>query len=129
MKYNLFIGRWCPFHNGHKYIIDTFVNNGEAVCIAIRDTVERYPVSLRKLMIRTIYPNEEMVKIIIIPDIKQVCTGRKVGYALVEVPKNIALISGTDIRESLGATIPTHDGWIKVPPEVKKIIDEFEKNE
>jgi len=37
MKYCLFIGRWSPFHEGHKYIIDSFVNNGKNVCIAVRD--------------------------------------------------------------------------------------------
>ena len=83
MTRTLFIGRWCPFHNGHKTIIDSFVKNGKPVCIAIRDTKEKYPVWLRMLMIREVYKEEfynDMVKIIVIPDIDQVAVGRKVGY-------------------------------------------------
>lgn len=28
MGTKLFIGRWAPFHAGHKYLIDSYVNNG-----------------------------------------------------------------------------------------------------
>lgn len=129
MKYNLFIGRFSPFHNGHKFIIDTFVNNREAVCIAVRESEEIYPVFLRMAMIRAVYPNRDMVKIISIPDIKQVCVGREVGYALMEVPTNISLISGTEIIDSIGAKVPNEYGWINVPTKVKEIIEEFEKDE
>ncbi len=125
MKYNLFIGRWSPFHNGHKYIIDSFVDNGKPVCIAVRDSDEMYPVSLRMAMIRAVYPDEEKVKIIVIPDIETVCVGRKVGYSLVEVPENISIISGTDIRE-YHVNREYGGGFYNVPKEVKELIEEFE---
>tara|TARA_Y100000310_G_C20697319_1_gene826636 strand:+ start:2635 stop:2847 length:213 start_codon:yes stop_codon:yes gene_type:complete len=28
MAKKLFIGRWMPFHQGHKYIVDSFLNRG-----------------------------------------------------------------------------------------------------
>jgi len=130
MKYNLFIGRFSPFHIGHKYIIDSFVNNGKPVCIAIRDSEEKYPVAVRAGMIKAVYINEiikDLVKVIIIPDIEQVCIGREVGYGLMEVPEHIALISGTEIRESIENRIITDNGWINVPPEVKEIIEAYER--
>ena len=103
MKYNLFIGRWSPFHNGHKYIIDSFLNNGKPVCIAIRDSDDKYPADYRKFMIESVY-SEEMergeVMVILIPDIEQVCLGRGVGYSIVEVPDDIKRISGTEIRDN-----------------------------
>ena len=37
-KYSLFIGRWQPFHKGHKFIIDHALKQGKNVAIAIRDT-------------------------------------------------------------------------------------------
>lgn len=37
-KYALFIGRWQPFHNGHKHLIDSALLRGDDVCIAIRNT-------------------------------------------------------------------------------------------
>ena len=103
MKFNLFIGRWAPFHEGHKYIIDSFVNNGKPVCIAIRDTVmsmkDPFPIELREKRIRDIYGNNELVKIVRIPDIESVCVGRNVGYSIIETPQNIAKVSGTMKRQ------------------------------
>ena len=115
MKYNMFIGRWAPFHEGHKYIVDSFVNNGKPVCIAIRDSEEDYEVELRKQMIEKVYEGNELVKVIIIPDIEMVCVGRGVGYALMQAPEEIQKISGTGVRAG------TCDA---VPEEVKEILDE-----
>lgn len=128
MKYNLFIGRWCPFHNGHKTIIDSFLNNGRPVCVAIRETDEMYPVLVRHEMIRAVYEEEYksgLLKIITIPDIEQVCIGRKVGYSLVEVPEKIALISGTAIRE-YHVNRKDGGGFYNVPQVVKRIIEVYE---
>lgn len=116
-KYNLFIGRFVVFHIGHKTIIDSFVNNGKPVCIAIRDTDEEYPVSLREEMIKAVYKDEieaGMLKIITIPDIEQVCLGRGVGYCIVEVNRDIKQISATDIRAGRS---------FDVPDEVKEVIE------
>ena len=38
MKYSLFIGRYQPFHQGHQELIETVLNDGKNVCIAVRDT-------------------------------------------------------------------------------------------
>lgn len=120
MKYRLYIGRWCPFHDGHRLIVDAMVKNGQPVCIAVRETNEKYPVSLRVQMIAACYPGEiqsGMVRIITIPDIESVCVGRGVGYALVEAPEEIQKISGTGIRQGTCNA---------VPKEVQEIIDEWE---
>lgn len=117
MKYTLFIGRWSPFHCGHKYIIDTYVRNNKSVCIAIRDSKEKYSLDLRKKMIRSCYKEEireGRVKIIVIPDIETVAVGRDVGYSIVEVPDNIRLISGTKIRQNL---------CYELPSSVKRILE------
>ena len=37
-KYALFIGRWQPFHNGHKHIIQNALDEGKNVLIACRET-------------------------------------------------------------------------------------------
>jgi len=117
MKYCLFIGRWSPFHEGHKYIIDSFVNNGKNVCIAVRDTElddkNPYPAEVRKKMIERVYKDKPNVKVIIIPDIEMVCVGRNVGYGIIKVPDDIKIISGTAIREGL---------CDRIPEEVKKVI-------
>jgi len=110
VKYTLFIGRWSPFHRGHQYIIDSFVKNGKPVCIAIRDTKisdkDPYTAEERKEMIESVYKDNPLVKIIIIPDIEGVCIGRDVGYYIVEVPENISIISATKIRAGECDDIP-----------------------
>ena len=121
MKYNLFIGRWCPFHNGHKTIVDSFLDNGKPVCIAIRETDEKYPVFIREEMIRAVYPEEHkagILKIVTIPDITQVCIGRGVGYSIVEVDVNIKRISATNIRAGKS---------FDVPQVVQRIMDVYEE--
>ena len=37
MKYSLFIGRWQPWHEGHRWLIDQRLKKGFNVCIAIRE--------------------------------------------------------------------------------------------
>src|SRR3989344_3626857 len=38
MSRSLFIGRWQPFHDGHKKLIDVVLKEGGKVLIAVRDT-------------------------------------------------------------------------------------------
>jgi hypothetical protein len=120
VKYNLFIGRWSPFHCGHKHIIDTFLINKKPVCVAIRDSHEKWSAFQRKRMIEACYEDElrsGLLKVIIIPDIDGVIIGRQVGYYIVEAPEDVKRISGTEIRAGLSS---------EVPREVQAIIDELE---
>ena len=121
-KYALFVGRWQPFHNGHKYLIDKALGNGENVCVAIRDTeiseANPYSVQQRTEMVRLVYGNR--VEVIVIPDIKSINVGRNVGYDInfIEPPVAVGNISGTKVR--LG-----NDG--DVPVEVAEYIRLFRK--
>jgi cytidyltransferase-like protein len=36
-QYSLFIGRWQPWHPGHRWLIDQRLNEGKNVWVAIRD--------------------------------------------------------------------------------------------
>ncbi len=122
MKYNLFIGRFSPFHLGHKTIIDSFVKNGKPVCIAIRESDDKYPVAVRAGMIKAVYIEEiieGIVKVIIIPDIETVIVGRDVGFSLVEVPDDIKVISGKNIRNG--------SDYDNLPPGVKERVEAYDK--
>ena len=37
MKYSMFIGRWQPWHKGHRWLIDNRLKKGKNVLICIRD--------------------------------------------------------------------------------------------
>ena len=109
MKYSLFIGKWQPFHKGHKWLIEERLKLGKNVLIGIRDTVhdrKRYQKSLRDVMMQVfrLFPNEVNVgtiDFIQLPDIESVNYGRDVGYDIIEhtPPDDIGKISGKDIRE------------------------------
>ena len=110
MKYSLFIGRWQPWHDGHRWLIDQQLNKGKNVWLAIRDVPvdENNPYTPKQVLDNL---TEELidlvqqgrVKISIIPDIESINYGRGVGYEIIEhiPPKKIKEISATKIRQQL----------------------------
>jgi nicotinamide mononucleotide adenylyltransferase len=112
-KYNLFIGRFQSPHKGHQAIFDKFLSKGEPILIAIRDvpTDENNPLSAYDvhLLMRELYADNPLVKVIVFPDIASVNYGRGVGYEVNEliVEKNIAEISASEIRNRIKNNDPS----------------------
>jgi len=106
MSKSLFIGRWQPFHDGHKALIGVVLDEGGKVVIAVRDTPisesNPYSVEERVARIKKAYENNNNVEVISIPDIKEVCYGRDVGWGIrrIRMKKQIEEISATKIRNS-----------------------------
>jgi cytidyltransferase-like protein len=109
-KYAMFIGRWQPWHDGHRWLIDQALNEGKQVLLCIREVSvdEKNPwtshqiyqnllLELKELIIK------EKVRIITIPDIESINIGRGVGYDVIEhvPPTEIEQISATKIREQM----------------------------
>ena len=110
MKYSMFIGRWQPWHQGHRWLIDQRLNEGKNVLICIRDVEpnEKQPCTPHEVLMNLSNELEELIqegriKIIIIPDIESVNYGRGVGYDVIEhvPPSDIKEISATKIRANL----------------------------
>ena len=110
MKYSMFIGRWQPWHQGHRWLIDQRLNQGKNVLICIRDVEpnEKQPWTPHEVLMNLSNELEDLiqegkVKIIIIPDIESVNYGRGVGYEVIEhaPPEDIKEISVTKIRKQL----------------------------
>jgi phosphopantetheine adenylyltransferase len=109
-QYSMFIGRWQPWHAGHRWLIDQRLNEGKNVLICIRDIKpdEKNPFSAQEVE-RNIKNelwtllSDETVKVMIIPDIESVNFGRGVGYDIIEhiPPQEVGEISATKIREQL----------------------------
>jgi nicotinamide mononucleotide adenylyltransferase len=106
----MFIGRWQPWHKGHRWLIDQRLNDGKSVLICIRDmkTDENNPYTPKEVKDNLEKELEDLivlnkVKIMIIPDIESINYGRGVGYDIVEhiPPKTIKEISATKIRKKL----------------------------
>ena len=108
----MFIGRWQPWHDGHRWLIDQALNEGKKVLLCIRDMEpdEKNPWSPIQVMIKLTDElidliEESKVRIMIIPDIESVNIGRGIGYDVIQhvPPQDIHDISATKIREQMKA--------------------------
>lgn len=100
----VFIGRWCPLHTGHTWIIEKKLKEeNKPVLILVRDTeFDEFSAWERAdLVAKWMSHNNITGTVCIIPDIEGVYYGRGVGYNVDEIkpPKNIKTISATKIRE------------------------------
>jgi len=109
-KYSLFIGRWQPWHAGHRWLIDQRLDENKNVLIGIReiDQNDKNPYDPKEVKINIENELSDLievgkVKVMVIPDIESVNYGRGVGYEIIEhvPPKNVGEISATKIRKKL----------------------------
>ena len=105
----MYIGRWQPWHAGHRWLIDQQLNEGKKICIAIRDMEpdDKNPYSAIEVMMNITNElidliEKGMIRIMIIPNIESINFGRGVGYDVIEhiPPAEIGEISATKIREA-----------------------------
>ena len=109
MQYSMFIGRWQPWHKGHRWLIDQRLKEKKNVLICIRDMDTDNNNPYTSLEVKENLEKElndlidsKRVKAIIIPDIESVNYGRGVGYDIIEhvPPTDIEKISATQIRKN-----------------------------
>jgi len=109
-QYSMFVGRFQPFHVGHRWVLDEMLDEGKNVLIFIRDIApdDKNPFSaleVQKNINLELWEliNEGRVVVMIIPDIESVNFGRGVGYDVIEhiPPQEVSDISATKIREQL----------------------------
>lgn len=97
-------GRWQvpELHGGHRALVEAVLQCGDIPIIGIRKTVkdEKNPYSLqhRIEIFRQAFPE---VETFVMPDFDIICHGRKVGYRVISLPKEIEAISGTTMRRIL----------------------------
>lgn len=127
----LFIGRWQPFHNGHKWIIEQKLSRGIPVLIAVRDKLpdEKNPLTTTQTvnLIEKIYEKNPLVSTIVIPDIESINYGRNVGYEVNEIipPPDVFTISATDIRQKFQEG---SDSWkLHIDPSIHHLLEQYLK--
>ena len=109
-QYSMVVGRFQPFHDGHKWLMNQCLDEGKNVLICIRDiepddknpyTSQEVENRITGALIELI--QEGRVRVIIIPDIESINFGRGVGYDIIEhiPPQEVSDISATKIREQL----------------------------
>tara|TARA_Y100001958_G_C20727642_1_gene222010 strand:+ start:55 stop:384 length:330 start_codon:yes stop_codon:yes gene_type:complete len=106
----MFIGRWQPWHNGHRWLIDQRLKEGKNILICVRevskdDNNPYNPTEVKQNVEKELKDlvDSKRVKVIIIPDIESINYGRGVGYEIIEhtPPQDIGDISATKIRKKL----------------------------
>ena len=109
-QYSMFVGRFQPFHAGHRWIVDEILDEGKNVLICIRDIEpdDKNPYTSQEVENRITGElidliQEGRVKVMIIPDIESINFGRGVGYDIIEhiPPQEVSDISATKIRKQL----------------------------
>jgi cytidyltransferase-like protein len=109
-KWAMFIGRWQPWHVGHRWLINQALEEGKNVLLCVREvdvddknpwTADEILVNLSIELIDLIRDNR--LRVIKVPDIESINIGRGVGYDVIEhvPPQEIHDISATKIREAI----------------------------
>lgn len=106
----LFVGRYQPFHDGHRTLIEEGLRRIGQVCIAVRDTQgtdASNPLSFFDVKNRIeagLRAHVGRFVVVPIPNITNIFYGRDVGYAVerIELDKNTEAISATIIRNLAG---------------------------
>ena len=105
----LFIGRYQPFHDGHRALIVEGLRRVGQVCIGVRDTGgldEKNPFGFEHVRVRiehALREYEGRFAVMPLPNVSHVFYGRDVGYKVERIDLDDALqaISATAVRSRL----------------------------
>jgi len=103
------LGRWQPFHDGHYALFKEIIKKTGQVLIMVRDVqgVDDNPFdfeTVKKNIEERLNPEfGGQFKIMLVPNITNICYGRGVGYKIEEIvlSEEIQKISATNIRSRL----------------------------
>ena len=103
------LGRWQPFHDGHYTLFEEIVKKTGQVCIQIRDVqgVDDNPFDFetvkQKIEERLNPKYEGRFRIMLVPNVTNICYGRGVGYKIEEIvlDEETQKISATKIRAKM----------------------------
>lgn len=105
------LGRWQPFHAGHRALFERLIQRTGQVVIQIRDcqgwqgsnpfAIDQVTSAIRREL-DPIYQGQYEIQVV--PNITHIGYGRGVGYTMEEekFDESITSISGTAIRKSMG---------------------------
>ena len=103
------LGRWQPWHEGHQKLFEEILKKTGQVNIMVRDVkgVDDNPFdfdTVKKSIEERLIPEfEGQFKVMLVPNITNICYGRGVGYKIeeVELSKEVQEISATKIRAKM----------------------------
>jgi phosphopantetheine adenylyltransferase len=99
------LGRWQPWHAGHQKLFEEILKKTGQVLIMVRDVqgVGDNPFdfdTVKSNIEKALKKYEGKFKIILVPNITNICYGRGVGYKIEEIvlDEETQRISATEIR-------------------------------
>ena len=99
------LGRWQPWHAGHQKLFEETLKRAEQVLIMVRDVqgVGDNPFdfdTVKTNIEKALIDYKGKFKIILVPNITNICYGRGVGYKIEEIvlDEETQRISATEIR-------------------------------
>ena len=102
------LGRWQPFHDGHYALFEEIIKKTGQVCIQIRDVqgVDDNPFdfeTVKSNIEKALIDYKGKYKIVLVPNITNICYGRGVGYKIEEIvlDEETQKISATKIRQQM----------------------------
>jgi adenylylsulfate kinase len=108
----LFLGRYQPFHDGHKALIAQGLERVGQACIAVRNTQgvdEKNPFDFEYVRARIEHGLKEFegrFVVVSVPNITNIFYGRDVGYGIERIDLDSALeeVSASEARKKLSQT-------------------------
>jgi adenylylsulfate kinase len=108
----LYVGRYQPFHEGHKALIVEGLRRVGQACIAVRDTPtdEKNPFGFEYVRARIEHALREFegrILVTQIPNISHIFYGRDVGYKVerIELDEKLETVTATEARARLRSAI------------------------
>ena len=102
------LGRWQPWHGGHQKLFEETLKRAEQVLIMVRDVqgVGDNPFNfdtVKSNIENALKDYEGKFKVILVPNITNICYGRGVGYNIEEIvlDQETQKISATKIRQKM----------------------------
>ena len=102
------LGRWQPWHEGHKTLFEEIIKKTGQVNIQVRDVqgIGDNPFdfdTVKSNIEQALISYKNRIKITLVPNITNICYGRGVGYKIEEIvlSENIQKISATEIRKKM----------------------------
>ena len=102
------LGRWQPWHGGHQKLFEKILEKTGQVLIMVRDIqgVDDNPFdfeTVKSNIEKALIDYKGKYKIVLVPNITNICYGRGVGYKIEEIvlDEEIQKISATKIRQQM----------------------------
>tara|TARA_B100000242_G_C43002998_1_gene466046 strand:- start:128 stop:523 length:396 start_codon:yes stop_codon:yes gene_type:complete len=124
MKRAMFVGRWQPFHNGHKQLIDKKLNKGTPVLVCVCDVPpdDENPFSTRETMhmIEVAYQDQDVI-VMAVPDVESVNYGKDASYEVKQhATKKDKAVTISDVRSQIKEG--TSDWKENIDPKIQGIV-------